>query len=128
LPISAVVNPPTARSVRASWEGSDREGWQQRKRSVSVSSWSGGSARPGALAPPLVDQSTSGDRHEPGSRVVRHARLGPLLCRGQQRFLHGVFAGVELAVSPDERAEDLRRELAQQVLDAHLDRRHGDGR
>src|SRR5216684_1567217 len=36
--ISAVVRPPTARSVRASCEGTDREGWQHRKRSVRVSS------------------------------------------------------------------------------------------
>ena len=43
--------------------------------------------------------------------------LGPLLGRGEQRLLHGVLARVELPVAPDQRAEDLRRELAQQVLD-----------
>ena len=38
-------------------------------------------------------------------------------CRGgEQRLLHGVLARVELPVPPDERAEDLRRKLAQQVL------------
>ena len=37
--------------------------------------------------------------------------------RGQQRLLDRVLAGVELAVAADQHAEDLRRELAQQVLD-----------
>ena len=41
----------------------------------------------------------------------------PLQRRGEQRLLHGVLAGVELPVPADQRAEDLRRELAQQVLD-----------
>jgi hypothetical protein len=40
-----------------------------------------------------------------------------LLRRGEQRFLHGVLASIELAVPTDDRAEDLRRQLAQQVLD-----------
>ena len=54
----------------------------------------------------------SHDRGSSGTPV-----LGPLLRRGEHRLLHGVLARVELAVAPDERAEDLRRELAQQVLD-----------
>jgi hypothetical protein len=40
--ISAVVRPPTARRVSASCEAGDSAGWQQRKKRVSVSSWSGG--------------------------------------------------------------------------------------
>ena len=39
--ISAVVSPPTARSVSASCDAADSAGWQQRKSSVSVSSSSG---------------------------------------------------------------------------------------
>ena len=42
---------------------------------------------------------------------------------GEQRLLDRVLAGVELAVAPDQRAEDLRRELAQQVLDGAVGRR-----
>ena len=37
---------------------------------------------------------------------------------GEQRLLDGVLGGVEVAVPARERAEDLRRQLAQQVLDA----------
>ena len=44
--------------------------------------------------------------------------------RGEQRLLHGVLGGVEAPVAPDERAEHLRREPAQQVLDAGGVRRH----
>ena len=36
--ISAVVRPPTARSVSASCEGAESDGWQHRNRRVSVSS------------------------------------------------------------------------------------------
>jgi hypothetical protein len=35
----------------------------------------------------------------------------------QQRFLDGVLGSVEVAKPANERAEDLRRQLAQQVLD-----------
>ena len=42
----------------------------------------------------------------------------PLQRRGQQRLLAGVLAQVKLPVPPNQRAEDLRRQLPQQVLDA----------
>ena len=71
----------------------------------------GGPARCG-----LVDQPPGGDGDQPAARVVRHAVGGPLRGRGQQRLLDGVLARVELAVAADQRAEDLRRQLAQQVL------------
>jgi hypothetical protein len=42
--ISAVVRPPTARRVSASWEGADSAGWQQSASRVIVSSSAGVSA------------------------------------------------------------------------------------
>ena len=42
----------------------------------------------------------------------------PLRGGGEQRLLHRVLGGVEVPVAPDQRAEDLRRQPAQQVLDA----------
>jgi len=81
---------------------------------------------PGAFAPPAVDQAPGRDGDEPGSRVVGHALFGPLQRRGEERLLHRVLGRVELPVPAHQRAENLRRELAQQVLDAGiLDRRHG---
>ena len=41
---------------------------------------------------------------------------GPLQRGGQQRFLGGVLAQVEVPVPAYQRAEDLRRQFAQQVL------------
>ncbi len=37
--------------------------------------------------------------------------------RREERLLNRVLGGVEVAIPPDERAEDLRRQLPQQVLD-----------
>ena len=138
--ISAVVRPPTARSVSASCDGAESDGWQHRNSSVSVSSSAGGwcparrlqrgdgllPAPPRALAAPLVDQPPLGDGQQPRARVVRHALVRPLQRRGEQRLLHRVLARVELPVPAYQHAEDLRRELAQQVLDPAV-RRHTSG-
>jgi hypothetical protein len=56
------------------------------------------------------------DGDQPGPRVVGDSLLGPLEGGGEQRFLHRVLAHVEPAIAADEHAEDLRRELAQQIL------------
>jgi len=79
-------------------------------------------AAAGALAAPFVDQTTRGDRQQPRSRVGRNTLGGPLQRRGEERLLDGILARVELTVPPRERAEDLRRKFAQQVLDAGLSR------
>jgi len=39
----------------------------------------------------------------------------------QQRLLDGVLGSVEVAIPANERAKDLRRQLAQQVLDRVVD-------
>ena len=76
---------------------------------------------------PRVDGARSSPRSWSISRrvatVVSHAGgligttlLGPLHRRREQRLLHRVLGGVEVAVATHQRAEDLRRELAQQVL------------
>src|SRR5437764_748406 len=75
-------------------------------------------ARAGVLAPELVDQPSGRRGHEPGPWVVGNSLGGPLPRRGEERLLHGVLGRVELTVAPHQRAEDLRRNLAQQVLDA----------
>src|SRR5438093_13639393 len=71
----------------------------------------------GALAAPLVDQPPVGDRDQPRAGIVGNTVLRPTHGRREQRLLHGVLAGVEPTMPTDQRAEDLRRELAQQVLD-----------
>ena len=70
------------------------------------------------LAARLVGHAPRRDGDQPGARALGEPVRGPLRRGRQERLLDGVLAGVEPAVAPDEHAEDLRRELAQQVLDA----------
>jgi hypothetical protein len=65
----------------------------------------------------LIDQPAGRNGHQPATRIGRAAFGGPLGSSGQQCFLRSVLAQVELAVPAHERAEDLRRKLAQQDLD-----------
>ena len=69
------------------------------------------------VAAHLVDQPPGRDGHQPAARAVGHSLGRPLHGGGRRRLLHGVLAPLELAVPADQHAEDLRRELAQQVLD-----------
>ena len=68
----------------------------RRRRAVSLRSWS------------VSRRGRDGD--QPAPRVVRDPVGRPLRGGGEQRLLHRVLAGVELAVAADQRAEDLRRE------------------
>ena len=148
--ISAVVSPPTARSVSATWEDAVSAGWQQRNSRVSVSSPSRGgqpgrarvgqprvgarehgrrsrqvvgvlAPAPRRLAAQDVGEPPGGDRQQPGARVLRRPGGGPLHRRVDQRLLYRVLAAVEPVVAAHEHAEDLRRELAQQVLGVQRD-------
>lgn len=73
---------------------------------------------PRLLAAQRVRQPPRGDPDQPAARILRHTVLRPLPGRREQRLLYGVLGGVEMAVAPDQRAEDLRRVAVQQALDA----------
>ena len=60
--------------------------------------------------------------NQPAARVVGQAVARPLRGRGDQRLLHRVLGGGEIAEAADDRAEHLRRELAQQLLGAEIQR------
>ena len=83
-------------------------------------------APPRDLAAHAIGHAPEGDLDEPPARIVGHALARPLHRRRDQRLLHRVFGGGEVAVAADDRAEHLRRELAQQVSDGGVDgfRRH----
>src|SRR5437868_507975 len=68
------------------------------------------------IAAHLVDQPACGDGGQPAARIGRHAVGRPLHGRREQCLLYRVLALLELPVATDEHAEDLRRQLAQQVL------------
>ena len=137
--ICAVDSPPTARRVSAIWLGADSSGWQQPNSRASESSRSVGfgvgrgaeqfrlrgghrdqflPVPPRLLAADLVHQAPRADRDQPAARVLRDPVGWPLQGRREQRLLAGVLAQVKLPVPAHQRAEDLRRQFPQQVLDA----------
>ena len=128
--ISAVVRPPTARSVRAVWEAAVSAGWQHRNSRTSVSSVSGTSSGDASAVAAADSRSRrawslrirSISRRDatvgqPAARVVRHSLGRPLHGGSEYGLLHGVLAVLEPAMPAHQRAEDLRRELTQQVLE-----------
>ena len=100
--ISAVLSPPTARSVSAICDAGDSAGWQHRNSRISVSSASagglvGGRGAPllrqhppghrvlpppaGLLAAQQVGQPAGRDGDQPAARVVRYAVARPTVRR-----------------------------------------------
>ena len=61
------------------------------------------------------------DGHEPGARVVRDARLGPLLERGDERLLREVLGEADVAHDPGEAADQPRRLDPPDGLDRAVD-------
>ena len=74
-------------------------------------------ALPGLLRAQEVGQPTGGDGDQPAAWTGWDSVGRPLARGGEQRLLDGVLGEVEMPVSSCQRAEDLRREVAQQVLD-----------
>ena len=74
-------------------------------------------ALPGLLRAQEVGQPTGGDGDQPAAWTGGDSVGRPLARGGEQRLLDGVLGEVEMPVSSCQRAEDLRREVAQQVLD-----------
>src|SRR5678815_3946651 len=64
----------------------------------------------------MIGHPPHGDLDQPAARVVGDPVRGPLLRRRDERLLHRVLRGGEIAEAADHRAEHLRRELAQQAL------------
>jgi hypothetical protein len=64
----------------------------------------------------LIGETARGNGDQPRSRIVRRSLLRPLCGGGHQRFLHRVLAAAEVAVATKQHAQDLRRQIAQQVL------------
>ena len=71
---------------------------------------------PGLLGAQEIDQPTGTDGDQPRHGVLRPPLVGPLARRVEQRLLDRVLGRVEVPVTTDQRSEDLRRALAQQVL------------
>jgi hypothetical protein len=72
---------------------------------------------PCGLAPSLVDESPLGGPDEPCGGPLGHAVAGPVVRGGDERLLDGVLGRIEITTPPSDDAEDLRRKIAEQVLD-----------
>jgi hypothetical protein len=66
----------------------------------------------------VIAQTPQGDFVKPAARVVRYTFELPLLRCGKQRLLSCVLRRCKIAMASRERAEHLRREVTQQLLDA----------
>ena len=121
--ISAVVRPPSVRSVSATCASVASAGWQQVKISSSRSSGNvvvvhlvlhglGHLEQPRLLrqrpvAADAVDRAVARRSSiEPRARVVRHAVARPALRRDRERLLRGLLGEVEVAEEADQRGED----------------------
>jgi hypothetical protein len=69
------------------------------------------------VASPLVDHPPRGGPNQPGARLRGDPVARPVHGCREQRLLDGVLRSVEVAGPASEHTEDLRRQLAQQVLD-----------
>jgi hypothetical protein len=65
----------------------------------------------------VIDQAETGGPEEPATWVRRYPVPRPVFGGREERLLDGVLGRVEVAGSASERAEDLRRQIAQQVLE-----------
>src|SRR5262249_47339462 len=68
----------------------------------------------------LIGEATRRHGDEPAFRIVGHSLFRPLHRRGDQRLLHRVLASAEVAVAAEQDAQNLRGQVAQQVLSAGL--------
>src|SRR5512133_2052502 len=75
------------------------------------------SVRACAFTAPLVDHPPLGGLKQPGPRLRGNTVLRPVQRGREQRLLDCVLCSIEVTVAANERAKDLRRQLAQQVLD-----------
>ena len=79
----------------------------------------------GGVTAPLVDHPPRRCLQQPAARLRRCAVRRPVPGGSDQRLLHRVLGRVEVAPAAGERAEDLRRQFAQQVLDVAGDGQRG---
>ena len=140
LAISAVVRPPSVRSVSATRACGRSAGWQQvkirRRRSSgssgsasasSISSSLGASALQalqdllldlqGALAAQPVDRLVARDPGDPGAGVVGDAVARPALERDHERLLHRLLGEVEVAEDADQAGDRPPRLVPEQAVD-----------
>ena len=71
---------------------------------------------PGELGTKVIGHTPRGHVDQPATRILRHTLVRPLHGGSKQRLLDRVFRGGKVAEAPHDGAENLGRQLAQQVL------------
>ena len=82
---------------------------------------------PGGLAADVIDHPPRRHLDQPAARVVGHSVARPLLRGREQRLLHRILRGGEVAVAADHGAEHLRREVAQELFGVVIEGRSAHG-
>src|SRR5262245_28060652 len=65
----------------------------------------------------MIRDAAQRDVVQPAARIGGNSLRGPLHRRGDECFLHCIFGVAEIVVTPCNRAQHLRRKVAQQALD-----------
>ena len=78
-----------------------------------------------AGAAQTIDRAVLGGGHEPGARIVRDARLRPLLERCDEGFLGEVFGEADVAHDPRDAGDQARRLDAPDAVEGAPDVAHG---
>ena len=71
---------------------------------------------PGRFTAQEIRHAACGHVNEPSARIVGDPFLRPLDARGDERLLHRILGGGKILEAPESGAENLRRQLAQQIL------------
>ena len=79
-----------------------------------------------AVAPKEIDRAILRGGHEPGARVVRNARLRPLLERGDEDVLRELLGQADVALDPRDAGDEARgldaKDRADRGVDQGVDR------
>ena len=128
--ISLVVRPPSRRSVSATRASVESTGWQARRSGAGDRRRTDRRSRPRdrgsrprrwisirpaprlslrTRPPQAVERAVLGRGHEPRARIVRDARLRPLLERGNKRLLREVLGQADVAQDAGQSGDEPRR-------------------
>src|SRR5258708_27364113 len=80
---------------------------------------------PCGFATPEVQEATRRNLYQPAAGISGQAFTRPLNRSRELRLLDGIFSCAEVMRAPNERAEHLRREFAQQLFGISAQRLHG---
>jgi len=97
---------------------------RRRRQTFEFRGRSGFAATAGQLAAQVIGHTPGGHLNQPGPGIVWNAFARPLNRRREQCLLNGVLGIGEVPETADDRAEHLRRKVAQKMLGSGVERIH----